>query len=158
MVYRLIIYFSFYSFVGWLYESTLYTITHKKLINRGFLNGPCCPIYGFGAVIDWLCLGRLSNPVAIFFAGMALCCSLEYFTSWFLEKVFHARWWDYSQRKFNIKGRICLLGAFVFGTMSVIVVKIVHPFVSGKLDLFTDKQIMWVAIGLLIIFFIDTSM
>ncbi|MCR4616287.1 MAG: putative ABC transporter permease [Clostridiales bacterium] len=162
-LYRLIIYFSLYSFVGWLYESTLYTITHKKFINRGFLNGPCCPIYGFGAIIDWLCLNKLLNlndpvktAVAIFFAGMALCCSLEYFTSWLLEKIFHARWWDYSQRRFNIKGRICLLGAFVFGIMSVVVIMFVHPLVIQKLDLFTDRQIMWGAIGLLIIFFIDT--
>ena len=86
-----------YSIIGWVYESTICSIGHRKLINRGFLNGPYCPIYGTGAVL-----------VLLFFAGALVTCSLEYLTSWLMEKLFHARWWDYSKRKFNIGGRVCL--------------------------------------------------
>ena len=100
-----------YSIIGWIYESTLCSITNKKLINRGFLNGPYCPIYGSGAILVILILGRIKNPVLLFFLGALVTCSLEYLTSYVMEKLFHARWWDYSQRKFNINGRVCLIGA-----------------------------------------------
>ena len=103
-----------YSVIGWVYESTICSIGQRKLINRGFLNGPYCPIYGTGAVLVLLVLGRIQNPVLLFFAGAVLTCSLEYLTSWLMEKLFHARWWDYSKRKFNIGGRVCLIGAIVF--------------------------------------------
>ena len=111
-----------YSIIGWVYESTICSIGHRKLINRGFLNGPVCPIYGTGAVLVLLVLGRIQNPVLLFFAGALVTCSLEYLTSWLMEKLFHARWWDYSKRKFNIGGRVCLIGAVVFGAFSVVLV------------------------------------
>ena len=111
-----------YSVIGWIYESTICSIGQRKLINRGFLNGPYCPIYGTGAVLVLLVLGRIQNPVLLFFAGAVLTCSLEYLTSWLMEKLFHARWWDYSKRKFNIGGRVCLIGAVVFGAFSVVLI------------------------------------
>ena len=111
-----------YSIIGWGYESTICSIGQRKLINRGFLNGPYCPIYGTGAVLVLLVLGRIQNPVLLFFAGALVTCSLEYLTSWLMEKLFHARWWDYSKRKFNIGGRVCLIGAVVFGAFSVVLV------------------------------------
>ena len=76
-----------YSIIGWVYESTICSIGQRKLINRGFLNGPYCPIYGTGAVLVLLVLGRIQNPVLLFFAGAALTCSLEYLTSWLMEKA-----------------------------------------------------------------------
>ena len=123
-----------YSVVGWIYESTLCSITGKKLVNRGFLNGPYCPIYGSGAVLDILVLGRIHNPILLFVFGVLLTCSLEYFTSWAMEKLFHARWWDYSDKKFNINGRVCLLGAVVFGAFSVVLILGIHPFVKSLTD------------------------
>lgn len=128
-----------YSIIGWVYESTICSIGQRKLINRGFLNGPYCPIYGTGAVLVLLVLGRIQNPVLLFFAGAALTCSLEYLTSWLMEKLFHARWWDYSKRKFNIGGRVCLIGAVVFGAFSVVLILVLHPFIKSLTDRLTDS-------------------
>ena len=133
-----------YSIIGWVYESTICSIGHRKLINRGFLNGPYCPIYGTGAVLVLLVRGRIQNPVLLFFAGALVTCSLEYLTSWLMEKLFHARWWDYSKRKFNIGGRVCLIGAVVFGAFSVVHVKILHPFVKSLTDRLTDAALNWI--------------
>ena len=133
-----------YSIIGWVYESTICSIGHRKLINRGFLNGPYCLIYGTGAVLVLLVLGRIQNPVLLFFAGAVVTCSLEYLTSWLMEKLFHARWWDYSKRKFNIGGRVCLIGAVVFGAFSVVLVLVLHPFVKSLTDRLTDAALNWI--------------
>ena len=130
-----------YSIIGWIYESTICSIGQRKLINRGFLNGPYCPIYGTGAVLVLLVLGRLKIPVALFFAGAVLTCSLEYLTSWLMEKLFHARWWDYSKRKFNIAGRVCLIGAVVFGAFSVVLILVLHPAIKSLTDRLTDTAL-----------------
>ena len=139
-----------YSIIGWVYESTICSIGHKKLINRGFLNGPYCPIYGTGAVLVLLVLGRIQNPVLLFFAGAVVTCSLEYLTSWLMEKLFHARWWDYSKRKFNIGGRVCLIGAVVFGAFSVVLILFLHPWIKSLTDRLTDTALSWVCAILLV--------
>ena len=139
-----------YSVIGWVYESTICSIGQRKLINRGFLNGPYCPIYGTGAVLVLLVLGRIQNPVLLFFAGAALTCSLEYLTSWLMEKLFHARWWDYSKRKFNIGGRVCLIGAVVFGAFSVVLILVLHPFIKSLTDRLTDTALTWICAILLV--------
>ena len=139
-----------YSIIGWVYESTICSIGQRKLINRGFLNGPYCPIYGTGAVLVLLVLGRIQNPVLLFFAGAVLTCSLEYLTSWLMEKLFHARWWDYSKRKFNIGGRVCLIGAVVFGAFSVVLILVLHPWVKSLTDPLTDTALTWICAILLV--------
>lgn len=139
-----------YSVIGWIYESTICSIGHRKLINRGFLNGPYCPIYGTGAVLVLLVLGRIKNPVLLFFAGAIVTCSLEYLTSWLMEKLFHARWWDYSKRKFNIGGRVCLIGAVVFGAFSVVLILVLHPWVKSLTDRLTDTALSWICTILLV--------
>ena len=139
-----------YSIIGWVYESTICSISQRKLINRGFLNGPYCPIYGTGAVLVLLVLGRIQNPVLLFFAGAVLTCSLEYLTSWLMEKLFHARWWDYSKRKFNIGGRVCLIGAVVFGAFSVVLILVLHPWVKSLTDRLTDTALTWICAILLV--------
>ena len=139
-----------YSVIGWVYESTICSIGQRKLINRGFLNGPYCPIYGTGAVLVLLVLGRIQNPVLLFFAGAVLTCSLEYLTSWLMEKLFHARWWDYSKRKFNIGGRVCLIGAIVFGAFSVVLILVLHPWVKSLTDRLTDTALTWICAILLV--------
>lgn len=103
---RVIFYFMIYSVVGWIYETTLCSITDRHFVNRGFLNGPYCPIYGSGALLDVLILGRIENPFLLFILGVLVTCSLEYLTSYVMEKLFKARWWDYSDKKFNIGGRV----------------------------------------------------
>lgn len=129
MIERYFLWFVFYSIVGWVYETILCSSREGRFINRGFLNGPYCPIYGAGAVLDLLILGRIENPICLFFSGVVVTCTLEYLTSYAMERLFNARWWDYSHMRFNIKGRVCLLGAIVFGLFSVILIKGVHPVV-----------------------------
>lgn len=124
------LWFMAYSFLGWVYETVLCSCMERRFVYRGFLNGPYCPIYGCGALLDIAFLGRIDNPFLLFLAGAALTCTLEYFTGYAMEKLFHARWWDYSDRKFNIQGRVCLLGAFAFGSLSVLLIKYMHPFLK----------------------------
>ena len=123
-----IFWFLIYSFFGWLYESVLCSVQEKKIINRGFLNGPYCPIYGTGSVLFILILGHETNPLLLFIFGALIACALEFATSVAMEKMFHTRWWDYSDKKFNFQGRICLIGAVVFGLFSVVLILFIHPF------------------------------
>ncbi len=128
-----------YSILGWVYECILESFRQKKPINRGFLNGPYCPIYGFGSMMDVTLLGGIENPVVLFSTSAILTCVLEYLTSVVLEKMFNLKWWDYSDfkfnifgksinvGKFNIQGRVCLVGAVAFGTLSILLVYVVHP-------------------------------
>lgn len=138
---RLFLWFLFYSFAGWVYESILCSITERKWVDRGFLYGPLCPIYGSGAVLILLALGRLTNPLVLFFSGMTLCSILEYAVSWLMEKLFHARWWDYSHMRFQLNGRICLLGAVVFGLFAMVLVLWIHPAVYRMTLLIPD---LWI--------------
>ena len=132
IAFQWVLWFVAYSFMGWVYESIICSIAQKKFINRGFLNGPLCPVYGFGALVCILLLyQRIEDPVALFFMGMLLTCAVEYVTAVLLEKLFQAKWWDYSNRRFNLNGRVCLLGALVFGILSVLLVKIIHPQVAA---------------------------
>lgn len=125
------LWFLCYSFVGWVYESALVSAQERCWVNRGFLNGPLCPIYGVGAVLAAVLLTPLKTHPLLIFAISALGASaLEYATSWAMERLFHARWWDYSNFRFNLNGRICLLGAAVFGVAGVLIVEIVHPWVA----------------------------
>ena len=139
----------FYSFAGWVYESILCSVTSKKWVNRGFLYGPLCPIYGTGAVLILLVLGRLQEPAALFLAGMTLTCTLEYFVSWLLETLFHARWWDYSRMRFQLNGRVCLLGGLVFGLFAMALVKWIHPAVY-RLTLLIPEEWVYGASALLL--------
>lgn len=128
---RLFLWFIGYSIAGWTYESILVSAASRRWVNRGFLNGPLCPIYGVGAVLAVLLLGGIANPVVVFLAAAGGASVLEYVTSWAMEQLFHARWWDYSRRRFNIQGRVCLLGAVVFGAAGVLIVKVAQPVVAG---------------------------
>lgn len=136
-----------YSFLGWVYESTLCSITAKRPVNRGFLNGPICPIYGSGALVIILCLGKEADGsiLSLFLSGAVLTCTLEYITSWLMEKLFHARWWDYSEYRFQINGRVCLLGAVAFGAMSVVILKWVHPWVSSWTSKLPDTAVLLIS-------------
>ncbi len=121
-----------YSFAGWIWESVICAlIFQKKLINSGFFIGPYCPIYGFGALLDIIVLGWIKDPILLFFASAFICCIMEYITSYVMEKLFNARWWDYSDMKFNINGRVCLLGFVAFGILSVLLTKYIDPFIES---------------------------
>ncbi len=153
---NLFLWFVIYSIAGWIYETILCSVEHKRFVNRGFLNGPYCPIYGFGAVLDILILGDIQNPVLLFISGAFVTCTLEYITSWGMEKLFHARWWDYSERKYNINGRVCLIGAVVFGAFSVFLIKFLHPAVSFCTSMLPDNVRTAVSAVLLVGMLADT--
>lgn len=104
------------AFIGWIWEVALSFVTEHAFVNRGVYKGPYLPIYGAGGILLYLFLHRLKKrPVIVFFCSLAICSALEYFTGWFLEALWGIRWWDYSGHFMNINGRICLLGAVVFG-------------------------------------------
>lgn len=118
----LAILFFTYSLFGWIWESAILPMARgEKFVNRGFLTGPYCPIYGVGALIFLLVGCFTDNKIELFFLGGIFACILEYIVSWVLEKLFHARWWDYSDFPANLNGRICLYGFLVFGLFSVLI-------------------------------------
>lgn len=153
---KFFLWFIFYSCAGWVYESILCSITDKKLVNRGFLNGPVCPVYGFGAIaVIFFLSDNQSSYLELFVTGAFLACTIEYITSVLLEKLFHAKWWDYTRYKFNIQGRVCLLGAIVFGTFSVVLIKFIHPIIVGYTNLIANNVLIYVAAGTSLIMAID---
>ena len=131
--------FLVYSFIGWTIEVVGELIKHKKFVNRGFLIGPYCPIYGFGAIAITLNLTRYYNNLLVLFTMAILICGLlEYFTSFIMEKLFHARWWDYSNMKYNINGRICLETLVPFGILGVLIIQVLNPFFIHILNSIPD--------------------
>ena len=117
-----------YAFLGWCMEVTCKFIQHKKFINRGFLIGPYCPIYGWGALAITILLKRyMEDPLVLFVMSTLICSIIEYLTSYFMEKKYHARWWDYSNKKFNINGRICLETLIPFGILGVAIMYGTNP-------------------------------
>lgn len=122
---HLFVIFIICSFLGWLIESLLSYFENKKIINRGFLIGPYCPIYGLGVIVLIVLLKKYYDDlVVLFIMSVVICSILEYLTSFILEKIFSARWWDYSHIPFNINGRICLRYSILFGIGGLVIIKI----------------------------------
>ena len=132
--------FIMFSVVGWISEVLYVGIFHEhKFVNRGFLHGPLCPVYGFGGVVILILPASLYTTwIPLFFSSMIMCTIVEYFVSWIMEKMFHARWWDYSHYKFNIKGRVCLLNSVLFGFLGLGVIHFVYPQMLNFLDWLGD--------------------
>lgn len=146
-----------FSFIGWASEVTYVGIfSAHKFINRGFLHGPICPIYGVGGILI-LSLPQiiLKSWILLFFSSMILCTIVEYFASWILEKIFHMKWWDYSKYRFNIHGRVCLLNSLLFGVLSVLIVYFVEPFILKFWQGFSFYWQGFFASALLIILILD---
>ena len=160
MIYNLEIYFMmfiFYAVAGWLMEVTLGLIEKHKFVNRGFLIGPYCPIYGVGVVSVSLLLSKISsNIILLFLLATLICGTLEYLTSYLMEKIFHARWWDYTRRKFNINGRVCLETLIPFGVISVLVICFVNPWLLNLLHQIPNNVLNILVITLMLIYLVDT--
>ncbi|WP_294343574.1 putative ABC transporter permease [uncultured Clostridium sp.] len=123
-----LLFFFIYCFVGWIWESCYVSVKSKKWINRGFLRGPMLPIYGFGTIIILIAtIPVRSNIFLVFIFGMVAATTLEYFTGVLMEKIFHVRYWDYSDEAFNFQGHICLLCSVAWGAFSILMVKVIHP-------------------------------
>ncbi|WP_343207937.1 putative ABC transporter permease [Anaerolentibacter hominis] len=130
-IYELLCFFIIYAFLGWCSEVAFAALRTGKFVNRGFLNGPVCPIYGFGVVIVVICLTPLKENVLLLFIGAALLTSaLEFVTGFVLEKVFHDKWWDYSERPFNIMGYVCLEFSIMWGLACILIMDAFHPIVT----------------------------
>ena len=118
--------------LGWTMEVVCKLIEFRRFINRGFLIGPYCPIYGVGAVAVTALLSRYADsPAMLFVMAIVICGALEYLTSYLMEKLFHARWWDYSQRRFNLNGRVCANTLIPFGLLGLLMIYLVKPFLFG---------------------------
>ncbi len=149
--------FFIYSVIGWVIESCYVALKNKKFANRGFLIGPYCPIYGFGSLGMILYLNQYKdNIVTVFLLAIFICSILEYITSYLMEKLFKARWWDYSKEKFNLNGRICGKNALLFGLGGVIIIYIGHPIINKILLSINPKLLLIITIIALIIYITDT--
>ena len=145
--FQILWYFYIYGFLGWCSEVAFAAVAHGKFVNRGFVNGPICSIYGFGVMSVLLVLGPLKSSLWLLFGGSVLFTSaIEYLTGWVLEKVFHDKWWDYSKRPLNIKGYVCLEFSVLWGLACVFVVDVFQPLVAKVVDLI-PKKLGWVLLG-----------
>ena len=148
------VYFVLYSFLGWVCETIYCSIDDKKFVNRGFLNGPFCPIYGTGAllVID-IFMKYKDDLLVLFILSVVITSIVEYITSYLLEKIFNLQLWDYSTYSFNLNGRVCLKNSLLFGVLSILAVEVIHPAVEG----FLSRLPVWFLItftGTLVVYFI----
>ena len=164
---RVVLYFFVYGCVGWGVEVAYAAITTRQLVNRGFLNGPICPIYGFGmvALVTAMQLlpkpeqtGEGTNTVLVFFVGMFITTLIELVGGWVLFKLFHTRWWDYSMYRFNLGGYICPQFSLLWGLGSVLMVKVVHPLVAGLSMPLPGVPLLLVDAVLLVLFGVDVAL
>lgn len=156
-IFTLFLYFMIYSILGWCCETVYCSVIQKHFVNRGFLYGPLCPVYGCGALLVIFLLRDVRNSIVpLFLSGMVVTTVLEYLTSVVLEKLFHMKWWDYSQFRFNINGRVCLLNSCEFGALSVFVMMVLHPIVAELLGWLTDRGRILIAVVLLVLVITDT--
>jgi len=148
--------FMAYSIFGWIIEVIGKLITKGRFINRGFLIGPYCPIYGSGALLMTFLLNRYVNDkLVLFILAIVVCSILEYVTSYVMEKIFHIRWWDYSNYRFNINGRICLATMIPFGVLGVIGLCYINPFLLNIFDKVPENLLSICVITLSILYIID---
>lgn len=164
LVCRFFIYFVIFSFLGWIHESIYCTVKSGNWENRGFLYGPVVPIYGVGAT-SLVIAEKLITTYAgsyswwhIFLIGYVGSIVLEYSTSWILEKLFHAYWWNYSNMPLNLNGRICLPCSIGFGFAAIIVIYLIAPFVTTLVDWLSSTSTEIIALFLMALLAIDTTL
>ena len=135
-LYQILAYFLVYSCLGWCLEVVYAAATTGQIVNRGFLNGPVCPIYGFGMVIVLFVLTPFAHStLALYIGGVILPSTLELVGGWALYKLYHTRWWDYSDKPFNIGGYICLEFSLLWGVGTLVMMKAIHPTIAGLVEL-----------------------
>lgn len=153
---NIVLYFFLFSFAGWIYESTFVSIRDKKLTNRGFLVGPWIPIYGIGAVVLWLTLQPFSGiPTVLYLSGMLIASVIEYVTAWFLEKLFHTKWWDYSEEPYNFQGRVAVIPSMFWGFLSLLMFDFLLPAAKKIVGKIPEQHTAVITNILVVIFCID---
>lgn len=154
--YELVWIFLIYAFLGWCTEVAYAALDTGKFVNRGFLNGPYCPIYGCGVVIVVAALTPLKDSLFLLFLGsFILTTALEYVTGFVLEKVFHNKWWDYSGKPFNIQGYICLKFSILWGLACTFVMDAVHPLIYKLITMIPHTPGIILLLILMLIFAVD---
>ena len=149
--------FWLYSFLGWLMETILVSLQSKKFINRGFFMGPYCPIYGTGGVLLLVLSPYKDSPFLVFILSIVICSIIEYLTSYILEMIYKVRWWDYSDRMFNLNGRVCLFNSICFGLLGMLMVSYLNPVFLNLITSLSDTILTIIALTILIITLIDMS-
>lgn len=147
--------FMAFSVCGWACETVVCSVSARHLINRGFLNGPYCPIYGCGSLAAIALLRDVHNPLCVFLLGGLVTCSIEYATSWAMERLYHASWWDYSKRPLNIHGRVWIGGFVEFGSGIMVVLYLAYPGLCYLLGLMPPGQLELLALALATVFWSD---
>lgn len=154
---KLIFYFIVYSFLGWCLESIYKTIISKKPVNSGFLYGPFCPMYGLGAII-MIEFGNLSdNIIVIFIMSFVIFSVWEYLVAIILEKLFKTKYWDYSNLKFNIQGRVCLKNSIYWGILGVFLIFIIQPTIDKIINLIPTNTLLCIEIILCLAISVDAT-
>ena len=155
---EIFLYFFIYSFIGWCAEMVYCRILDGKWADRGFLNGPYCPIYGCGGILIIVLLEPFANnKLLVFLLAMIFTSILEYITSFVMEKIFDAKWWDYSKRPLNINGRVCLLNSVLFGIFGLIATYILHPYILSLINLIPNILIQYVVVFLMLVLAVDLT-
>lgn len=145
-IYDILLSFFTYGFLGWCTEVAFAAVKQRQFVNRGFLNGPICPVYGIGVTAVIAVLAQFTDHIVfLYLASTVLVTVLEWFTGYILEKLFHHRWWDYSKMPLNIGGYVCVLFSFIWGVVCVLIVEFIHPFLYSLLLLIPR----WLGITLL---------
>lgn len=152
--YNLTYFFAIYSFAGWCLEVLYYFKNEHRFVNRGFLYGPFCPIYGFGVLFLITFLDNYKNNIFVLFLLACFFTSvLEYITGFMLEKIFKAKWWDYTDDPLNIHGRVCVLYSLLWGVGEVVIIKMIHPIINNIVD-HIPKTFGDIFISMVIIYFL----
>lgn len=155
-LYAAVWYFIIYSFLGWVLEVVYHAVGQGLVVNRGFLNGPVCPIYGVGVILIFT-LAELvyeggvetTQTIVLFAGGVVFATAVELFGGWALDKLFHARWWDYSNEPFNLHGYICLKFSLLWGLAIVFVVRVLHPFIAAHSAAMIPEKYGWPVLAVL---------
>lgn len=141
----LLLYFLIYAFIGWLLETFYAVSTLGHFVKRGFLFGPLCPIYGWGAIILISGLKRYkSNSLKLFFYSAIVFSIFEYIVGYALDALFCAKWWDYTNDFMNLNGRISIFFSFAWGIIAIIFINHIHPFIERKVENFLNKIPNWI--------------
>ena len=166
--YHIFQYFLIYSFLGWCTEVAYAAVCEGRVVNRGFLNGPVCPIYGFGILTVFGTINTglsrfgtgssYTNLLLIFLCGMALTTMIELFGGWALDRLFHASWWDYSDKPFNFHGYICLQFSLLWGIGIVLIVEVLHPLIAATFDRIMPETVGWPLMYFLYIVYASDTM
>ena len=159
--YQILWYFVIYSFLGWTVEVIFHAVSLGKVINRGFLNGPVCPVYGFGVLSVFSLFSSVAhegaadiNPALLFIFGTILATLVELIAGWLLNTLFHARWWDYSNRPFNFHGYICLQFSIIWGIAIVLVVDVLHPYIQRTSSSLIPEKYGWPVLAVIYILYL----